>query len=204
MRLAARATKFESFRFYGFGNDTDRERTSLARVDEDVIAVEPAVIWQIGWRSREGLGSGLGDGDDGFPGLRPMTGSLEAGPFLYWTKVRPAPGSPFMTEAGVQDLEASGRVGVRLGLDLDRHPAGRHPIAAGDSKRIWLGFRRCGMSISRSAPPPAWGRCISRFPEIERAGVGAGFWLSALGQTVSVAFVRGEVNRGYLKRGLSF
>ncbi|MEO5580522.1 MAG: hypothetical protein ABIR58_07665, partial [Gemmatimonadaceae bacterium] len=51
--LAARATQFETFRFYGFGNDTPRESTALARVRQDVIAVEPSLVWQIGWRTRE-------------------------------------------------------------------------------------------------------------------------------------------------------
>ncbi len=36
------------------------------------------------------------------------------------------------------------------------------------------------------------------------AGVGGGFWLSALGQTVSIAVVRGDENRVYLQRGMSF
>ncbi|MEJ7760284.1 MAG: BamA/TamA family outer membrane protein [Gemmatimonadaceae bacterium] len=300
VRLAARATKFESFRFYGFGNDTDRERTSLVRVDEDLVAVEPALIWHIGWRSREGLGSGLGDGDDGFPGLRPLTGRLEAGPLLYWTKVRPAPGSPFVTEAGAQDRDASGRVGVRLGLALDRTPGGAAPdrgwrfqanlagfpplwnvdqsfsTAAGvgsmyfplPGDRAHVAFRTGGAFASgaflvQHAPTIGGRETVRGFdfqrftgessafgsaeirvpagtlplflrwrtgvfglvdagrvwfddaaepgrPALPRSdggwhtGVGAGFWLSALGQTVSVAFVRGEVNRVYLQRGLSF
>jgi hypothetical protein len=36
------------------------------------------------------------------------------------------------------------------------------------------------------------------------AGVGGGVWLSALGQTLSVAFAHGDSNRFYLQKGMSF
>ena len=36
------------------------------------------------------------------------------------------------------------------------------------------------------------------------SGVGGGFWLSAFGKSVSVAYARGDGNRLYLKSGLSY
>jgi hemolysin activation/secretion protein len=35
-------------------------------------------------------------------------------------------------------------------------------------------------------------------------GIGAGVWITALGQTFSAAFAHGEGNRFYLNKGLSF
>ena len=41
-------------------------------------------------------------------------------------------------------------------------------------------------------------------PEGWHAGFGGGVWINALGQTFSVAFARGEGNRFYLTKGMSF
>ena len=287
--LAARATQFETFRFYGFGNDTPRERVDLARVREDVIAVEPSLVWHIGWRSREGLGGGLGKNENVLPGLRPLIGTLHAGPVVYWTRPHPAAASPFAAESG-QFRDEIGRAGFRVGLDLDRTAhstpaesgwrfkadlAGYPPLwdltesfstaAAVGSMYVPLpGYRthlalRAGGSIAsgpflvQHAPAiggretlrgyswqrftgesSAYGSAEIRVPagtlplfvrwntgvfgiaDVGRvwfedrseggwhAGVGGGFWLSALGQTVSIAVVRGDENRVYLQRGMSF
>lgn len=119
LTLAARATRFEAFRFHGFGNDTERPNSDLALVEQDNIAIEPAVVFHIGWRTREGLGGALTKGGNVFPGLPPVIGTLTAGPVLLWTQADPEPGSPFATTfVNGQDIE--GRVGVRLALDMDQ------------------------------------------------------------------------------------
>jgi hypothetical protein len=117
--LAARATKFEKFRFHGFGNDVPEVDRALSHFERDLIAIEPRLVWQLGWRTREDLGRGFSDDDQPFPGLRPLVGRLEAGPVVLWNDLDPPPGSPLDGEeiAGSDDF---GRAGVRLGISLDR------------------------------------------------------------------------------------
>jgi hypothetical protein len=119
LTLAARATMFETFRFYGFGNDTHRAPTDLARVEQDVIAVEPAVVFNIGWRTREGLPGAFSRSGNAFPGLPPVIGKITAGPVVLWTQADPEQGSPF-ANAGAARRDIEGRAGVRLALDLDQ------------------------------------------------------------------------------------
>jgi len=119
--FAARATRFESFRFHGFGNDVPRVSRRLALVDQDVISVEPRLVWQIGWRSREEIDAGLGSKDSVPRGLRPLIGKLYAGPVFYWNKGDPEPTSPFAFSAGDDGVS---RAGVRLGLELDQTSKG--------------------------------------------------------------------------------
>ena len=44
--LAASATQFETFRFYGYGNDTEEPEGVSPRVYRDQVTVRPAVYWQ--------------------------------------------------------------------------------------------------------------------------------------------------------------
>lgn len=119
LTLAARATRFEAFRFHGFGNDTPRPSRHLALVEQDKVSIEPAFVWHIGWRTREGLGGSLSKNGNAFPGLPPVVGKLVAGPVVLWTQADPESGSPFATEfANGRDVE--GRAGVRVGLNLDQ------------------------------------------------------------------------------------
>ena len=53
--VTARATKFEEFRFHGYGNDTEERSNQASRFPQDLVAIEPSLIWQIGWRTRENL-----------------------------------------------------------------------------------------------------------------------------------------------------
>ena len=52
-RIAARATQLEATRFYGYGNDTPDAGRDEAYVEQTVLSLEPAFVWQIGWRKRE-------------------------------------------------------------------------------------------------------------------------------------------------------
>ena len=118
--LDARATRYEAFRFFGFGNDTEKLSTGRSRVNQDLIAIEPSLAWQIGWRSREDLSTGFSkDSGSSELTLRPTVGTFEAGPVFLWNDAKPAPGSPpgFLTNA---DLA---RAGVRAAFELDRTTA---------------------------------------------------------------------------------
>ena len=113
----ARATRYESFRFFGYGNNTPNLGSERSRVDQDRISIEPALAWQIGWRSREDLNTGFGkDSGNAQQKIRPLVGTVKAGPVFYWNDAKAAPGSPpgFLTNADVA------RAGLRAELDLDQ------------------------------------------------------------------------------------
>jgi len=180
MTLAARATRFEEFGFYGFGNDAPKVDQALALAEQDVIAILPSVAWQIGWRTREDLGSGFSDGDRALPGLRPLVGRLEAGPIVLWNKVYPPPGSPLSGE-DIPGKGGYGRAGVRLGLSLDR----TSPGAVSD--RGWTA------SAEFAQYPPVWDVKKS----FSTAAVNAATYLPLPGNGINLALrVGGETASG--------
>ncbi len=126
MLLNARATKFEAFSFRGFGNESPELSSRSARIDQDLIAIEPSYIYQIGWRKREKGGDALAIKDSIHTDLRPLAGKIEAGPVLYWTDAKPPANSPYAVQAR-EGRDVKGRVGARLGLELDLTPGGAIP-----------------------------------------------------------------------------
>lgn len=287
--LAARATKFEEFRFHGYGNDVAEVDARLSQSEQDLIAIEPALVWQIGWRTRENLNSDFSREGVSLPGLQPLVGRAEMGPVVYWNKLRPANGSPFQGPS-ISDNDGYGRVGLRLGLSLDRTSQG--PV----SDKGWTfdgelagfpplwdvaeSFSTAAASIATYFPLPGDGTHLAlrmggelasgaysvlhapavggrrtlrgygyqryrgesstfgsaevriptgtvnlfvkwqsgvfaladagrvwfdgRSPGGWHTGLGGGFWLSSLGQTISVSYAHGEDHRFYIQRGLSF
>jgi hypothetical protein len=119
LNMKARATRFEAFSFRGFGNSTPHLSEKKALVNQDVVAFEPSLVWLIGFRSREGLGDALRVDEKDLPGLRTLFGRFEAGPVAYWTRTHEPAASPFAAAAGNAD-DARGRVGARVGLDIER------------------------------------------------------------------------------------
>ncbi|HUQ47119.1 MAG TPA: BamA/TamA family outer membrane protein [Gemmatimonadaceae bacterium] len=122
LNFKARATRFEAFSFRGFGNDAPDLSDERALVNRDMIVIEPSLLWLIGFRSREGLEDALRINDRALPGLRSLSGKLEAGPALYWTRTHESPSSPLAQAAGVND-GGKGRIGARVGLDVERTTA---------------------------------------------------------------------------------
>jgi surface antigen Omp85-like protein len=290
-RLSGRATQLEATRFYGYGNDTPSAGSDVSRVDQTVFAVEPSLVWQIGWRAREWGGNPIrGDVDTTHKGgLRPLVGELRVGPAIGWIEPDPSAASRLST-AGVAGAQAFGFAAARLGLELDR--TDRDPVrtsgwrthanlaaypsvfgldnafasaSAGGSVYVplvsdgpHLAFRAGGSLASSGYPvqfAPAvggnstvrgypWHRfagdaALSGGAELRvpvgsvnflvrsqlglfaltdvgrvwfdgandggwHTGFGGGFWLSALGRAVSVAYAHGESHRFYLKSGLSY
>jgi hypothetical protein len=141
--LAARATKFEEFSFHGFGNDVPKVNRALSEVEQDLISIKPSIVWQIGWRTRENLGSGFSDKDRALPGLRPLVGRIEAGPVVLWNKPHASLGSP-LSDKDILGSKSLGCAGVRLGLSLDRTSPG--PV----SDRGWRA------SVELAGYPPVW------------------------------------------------
>jgi hypothetical protein len=119
LMLAARVSQLDALRFHGYGNDSPELDRDASLVRQNSVAVEPALVWHIGWRAREGLGNPLRGEVAGLPGLRPLVGQLEAGPVLYWSDASPREGSPFAAADAIGS-DAFGRIGLRLGLELDR------------------------------------------------------------------------------------
>lgn len=142
LAFLARATRFEKFRFHGYGNDVAEVDKRLSQVEQDVVSVEPSLTWHIGWRTREDLPDGFSEGQT-FPGLRPLIGKLEAGPLFLWNKLDQPAGSP-VSDSGLTGSESYARSGVRLGLSLDLTSSG--PV----SDRGWTA------SAELAGFPPWW------------------------------------------------
>jgi len=180
--LNMRATRFEVFSFSGFGNDTPLADEDARSVDQDLIAVEPKLLWQIGYRSREGFGGTLNLNDHPIPGLRPLIGNLEAGPVIYWTDADSRPGSPFAEETALRG-DTEGRAGVRIGLDLDRTPAQAVPDRGWRLDSEFTGFPGV-WNLKESFSTAA----VSLATYVPLPGVGAHVALRAGGAIASGAF----------------
>jgi hypothetical protein len=123
MAIAGRATKFEEFRFHGFGNDVDEVEPRLSQQPQDLVVIEPRLTWHIGWRTRENLDNAFSRSSTSLPGLRPIVGVAEAGPVFYWNQLRPAGGSPVADES-IDPEKGYARAGLRLGIELDKTSQG--------------------------------------------------------------------------------
>ena len=120
--VTGRATKFEEFRFHGYGNDSEERNSRTSQFPQDLVAIEPSFVWQIGWRTRENLDNAFSRVDRSLPGLRPIVGTVEAGPVLLWNELRPDDGA--LTDGGRDLTEGFGRAGIRLGVELDKTSQG--------------------------------------------------------------------------------
>jgi hypothetical protein len=118
LTLAARASQIEAFRFYGYGNDTPDIGRDLSLVEQNVIAVEPALVWHIGWRARDGLGDTFDDDYVPLTGLRPVVGRLIVGPVFAWNDPLPLAGAP-LEAASVLGGSSFAHAGFRVGAELD-------------------------------------------------------------------------------------
>jgi hypothetical protein len=118
-RLDARGTAYEEYKFYGYGN-TSVNTGNRARVTQDLIAIEPQYIRQIGWRSRENLSSGFEKNDSVAVKLRPLVGAIHVGPVVLWNRSDPRDELLFAPV----ELKDVLRAGARLGLELDKTSSG--------------------------------------------------------------------------------
>ena len=117
--LNARATRFEAFSFRGFGNDTPELTDERARVNQNLVAIEPLYVYQVGWRSREGVGDAIMLNEATKSGLLPLHGTISAGPVVYWTDALPPSISPYAAEV-FNGRDVEGRIGARLLMDVDQ------------------------------------------------------------------------------------
>lgn len=144
LTLDVRATTFDAFRFHGYGNDSP-ELGDAGLVDQNRVAVEPALAWHIGWRNRETAGTLVGpDADRPGTVIRPLEGRLDVGPVFVWSDASPDPASPLATTDAVGAGSLS-RLGLRTALQLDRTDRDAAP------RRGWR------LDASASAYPAALG-----------------------------------------------
>ncbi|HSJ13407.1 MAG TPA: BamA/TamA family outer membrane protein [Longimicrobiales bacterium] len=154
LSLDARATTFDAFRFYGYGNDTPELSTDVSLVMLDRVRAYPALVWHLGPRpgaptddaaegseEEEGSGAEEGGADDDEPQPEPafipvrqrLTGRVTIGPVVQWTQANPRAGSPY---ADVVPTDGFGQVGAQLGFEIehtDRPAAPRRGFAASAS-----------------------------------------------------------------------
>jgi hypothetical protein len=287
----ARASQLDPLRFHGFGNNTPAVSRDLSFVDQTVLAFEPALVWHIGWRAREGTDDLMRDDAPrdtaAVPRFRPMEGRFRAGPVLYWIDPHARANSPLAVTTAPGGT-AFGHMGIHVGLELDRtdrapipmkgwrlkadvnafpplwglseafttsravgtvyvpliangpHLAvragaavasGEFPVQYAPAIGGWSTLR--GYSWSRYTGDASldgstelrvpvgtvnlflrWDVGVFGLADLARvwfdersddgwhAGFGGGFWLSALGKSVSVAYAHGQAHRFYLRTGL--
>lgn len=117
--VSARASQIEAFRFYGYGNDSPYIGSDLSLVEQTVLAIEPAVVWNVGWRARENRGGLLQQDSAGHvKEMRPVMGRVYGGPVVAWTNPDPFAGSP-LTAASVTGDESFSEVGAKFGVELN-------------------------------------------------------------------------------------
>lgn len=125
----ARASEIESIRFFGYGNDTPDIPSRAAIVDQRIVAVEPALVYHVGWRLRENnyneIRGGEGNVAEGEDTLAPprrirvTTGKLSIGPSLMWIDPETKLGSP-LALANATGSSSYSMAGIKLGAQFDR------------------------------------------------------------------------------------
>jgi hypothetical protein len=119
-RVEALATQLEATRFFGYGNTAPATSRALSVVHQNMISVEPAAVWHIGFRSREGQGNPI-RGEDTLPArLRSTIGEFRVGPSFTWIDPDPVIGSPLFISNVRGGTQSFGIGGAVVGLELDR------------------------------------------------------------------------------------
>lgn len=122
LTLDARATGFESFRFNGYGNDTD-DAEGAGLIQQDRVAVTPALRWHVGWRARESDEFLVGPEKRTAGGgeVRPLVGTVDLGPTFLWTDAVPVSRSPLgLSTVNPLGIGSLARLGLRTAFALDR------------------------------------------------------------------------------------
>ena len=119
-QLAVLATQLEGTRFFGYGNQSPAMSRDLSVVDQNMVSVDPALVWHLGWRAREGEGNALrGEDTSRAPALRATVGEFRLGPSLAWIDPDPEPGSP-LALSPADGGRSFGVAGAAIGFELDR------------------------------------------------------------------------------------
>jgi hypothetical protein len=181
-----RATQFEAFRFYGYGNDSPELNATQSLIRYDRAGIEALMRWHLGRRP------GLDDNaaDDTVAAASGVTGAFTVGPLLRWTRTRLHADAP-QHDAGGLDADVT-QLGVRAALDL-RSADGRTVPRRGyrvqaDARAFPVGRNPHGASAALAAqaaayvPLPVAGphlalrlgaeRVFGEFPAFDAASIG--------------------------------
>lgn len=180
LTLEGRATQFEAFRFFGFGNDTEELPTSRSLVMQDQARLYPALTLHLGpmpgRQSQEAQEAEEDDQERPFGGAgraRAFSGTVSLGPLLQWTSPRLPPGSPLAAGGDTDDVTQLG------GLMRLRAGWGDRPVAP-----------RRGFAVAAHASAyPALGALEGHFGDAYAEAAG---YLPLLGQTHLAVRVGGE------------
>ncbi|HUH13263.1 MAG TPA: BamA/TamA family outer membrane protein, partial [Longimicrobiales bacterium] len=137
LTLEGRATEFEAFRFYGFGNDSELLPDDVSLVMQDRVGLHPALTLHLGAmpgrqseseREEEEEERGVPFGGAGKGAV--FEGEVSFGPLLQWTSPRLPAGSPLAAAdpGGVGQLGALLRARAKR---TDRPAAPRRGFAVG-------------------------------------------------------------------------
>lgn len=289
-RVTARASQLEATRFFGYGNNTAKTSDAESVVDQTIVGVEPSLVWNIGWRQREGEDP-LDEPDTARAHLRPLVGELRVGSVVNWFKPDPAATSTLVT-SGARGAKDFGVAGATLAVEMDRTDddavptmgwklgggAAAYPpvfgsstafgtVTAGGSFYVPLTRHeggphlamRAGADLATGDYPVQYAAALGGMSSLRgyefrrfagdaavhagtelrvpvgtvnfivrsqlgvfglvdagrvwfdgrsdggwHPGVGGGFWLSAFGKSISVAYARGDSDRLYVKTGMSY
>jgi hypothetical protein len=116
-RVTALASQLEAVRFFGYGNNTADAERAESLVDQTIVAIEPALVWNIGWRKREGedpLHS-----DTVVARLRPVVGEFRVGSVVSWYHTE-AGDSSRLVISGVRGGSDFALAGAKLAFELDK------------------------------------------------------------------------------------
>src|SRR5262245_4209064 len=81
-RVTTLASQLQSVRFFGYGNNTPDVGRAESLVDQTILRIEPALVWNIGWRKREGADPL--HSDTVVARLRPLVGEFLIGSVVSW------------------------------------------------------------------------------------------------------------------------
>ena len=128
-RLEGRATRLESSRFFGYGNDSPNIARDLNLVEQSEFIVEPSLVRFIGWRAREDDPSPVHGTDTlRYSRIRPLVGEIRVGGVFGWIDPEPVAGSPLLAP-GVAGASEFALAGAQVGLELDRTDDGAVPTS---------------------------------------------------------------------------
>jgi hypothetical protein len=114
---------YDSFQWFGRGNDTEWLPRETALVRMDRLNFESAFIWRFGqWRTPEEDEADQDTANTEVRGLRPMRGSFGGGPIVRRSTTEAAPGGPFAT-AQPLGFDALWQAGSRVEFALQKTDA---------------------------------------------------------------------------------
>lgn len=116
-RVTTLASQLQSVRFFGYGNDSPAAGSAESLVDQTIVRIEPAFVWNIGWRKHEGADPL--HSDTAIARLRPLVGEFLVGSVAGWYHPEAGDSSRLIT-TGVRGGNDFALAGAKLAFALDK------------------------------------------------------------------------------------